>query len=87
MFGALMFGAAARARAETVYYAGCINGSTWNFRTVNSGRERMRPSRRVSVFGGEPRKSWCLPPTAHFMGLTSVQAPVPGARLTLPRER
>ena len=31
VFAALMFGAADRARADTIYYAGIPNGSTWNF--------------------------------------------------------
>ncbi len=36
VFGALMFAAADRARAESVYYAGVPNGSAWSFGTVNS---------------------------------------------------
>ena len=36
VFGALMFGAADRARADSVYYAGTPNGSNWSFGTVNS---------------------------------------------------
>ena len=61
VFGALMLGAADRAWAESVYYAGLPNGRTWNFGTVNSAGQTTVIGTGLSFGGTDAEKLMCAP--------------------------
>jgi hypothetical protein len=64
--GALMFGAADRARAGSVYYAGS-NGSTWNFGTVNSAGQTTVLGTGLT-FGGTNAEKLMFAPNGTLYG-------------------
>ena len=65
--GALMFGAADRARADNIYYVGTNNGAVWNFGTVNSAGNTTTIATGLS-FGGAGAEKLMFAPNGTLYG-------------------
>jgi hypothetical protein len=61
VFGALMFGVADRARADSLYYVGTNNGAAWNFGTVDSAGNKTSVATGLGLGGAGAEKLMFAP--------------------------
>jgi hypothetical protein len=67
VFGTLMFGAADRGRADSLYYVGNPNGSTWNFGTLDSAGHPTNIATGLT-FGGAGAEKLMFAPNGTLYG-------------------